>query len=997
MHNSNCFSKLSEYGLKFLFKHEEQANRSEKVYKILAKEHNTQNAWFEAKDAIGDGEGFLNDVLIAKKFAENDYACSKKGMYLALQFRYVLLASSFKSLANSIPSELIVALAKYRYWTSTQCLAYIKQLRKLDRLKVLAQILPYYPKLLSEVLDSAESLDNTIEKAKILTEVSITFPEKLDIFSNALELIQGINNSSERIKLLLLLASSLEHRKDDSISIALDSVSLIDDESEKKSQLFKIAPYITRNTLSQSFEIIQEFFNELFIIECLIKLAGNFEERLAFYSGALDIIDNIEDLSKKAQALKMLASDLPEELVHRYMSITPDNDTEVLITTEIRIFRYLPEELQTVYLSILAEMPYVQEKQNIIYSLCDNFSAEFMPQLLEIISSIPNKYHVQSALDKVIPNLNEQHLPQVLSIVRDIQVEEADNNHMDRLTKRRCRVFSFLCLAKRFPHILPEALENIYAYNNGKHTIAEEIIKLAASYPEDRELKQKALNAARAVSDNSKQIQAFVSLVSVFPDVLSEAIVVIRDYEQDYQKRDALRELIPYLTEELLLEALTTARLIKDRFPVARALSKLAVYLPERLFPEVLATIETIGEEKKRAEILKELISILPRELLKKALEIISNIDSENDKNNILIELFPRIKNENVLLLEILEVINSFEDEITKANTLQKLVFYCSKVLSQAEAAAKAINNNYEKALALSELIPYLPHLLEEVISITNKITDLYSRVDALCKLLKYSEVVLDEIIRQIPEIDDYYSQQVLQNQLVSYIDTNDKASFSELLKLNLAIDKQENNSFHRDNKLFDIIPHLPKEIIEQNFETLVELKSFYILPIIAEYHPTVLLDNRLNYVISKSVWQYILVLEKLAPKMSKESILEALTIAANQNSIYLIAETLAILAPYFPTESLSEVLKNVEVVGEESETTQALLLAALAPQIIELFGNEYMYRLWLKILSSLSSMKREEILEQVDKLGYILLELGGSDVVEQAALAISDVNKWFS
>ncbi|MFM6477461.1 MAG: hypothetical protein ACKPGH_28850, partial [Dolichospermum sp.] len=126
-------------------------------------------------------DSFLENIIAAWEEAEKEYINGEylsKPKAIALQLRYALITSSFRTFANDYSDELLVFLAKNKRWNAEQCLAYISQRRNDDQeFEILAKITPYYPeKLLSKVLKLAESIDSD-SKVWAIIELLTHFPE----------------------------------------------------------------------------------------------------------------------------------------------------------------------------------------------------------------------------------------------------------------------------------------------------------------------------------------------------------------------------------------------------------------------------------------------------------------------------------------------------------------------------------------------------------------------------------------------------------------------------------------------------------------------------------------------------------------------------------------------------------------------------------------------------------------------------------------------------
>ena len=99
----NDWSHCDRYGLRYLPTHlvnlaalEKPSviakNYIEKLHKLLtSKTSERRNAWFDAKDAIQDTAGYLADVRLAWKEANEEFVKNKTKSAIALQLRYALI------------------------------------------------------------------------------------------------------------------------------------------------------------------------------------------------------------------------------------------------------------------------------------------------------------------------------------------------------------------------------------------------------------------------------------------------------------------------------------------------------------------------------------------------------------------------------------------------------------------------------------------------------------------------------------------------------------------------------------------------------------------------------------------------------------------------------------------------------------------------------------------------------------------------------------------
>ena len=149
--SDNPVAHLTEYELRHLAEHLEASGRREDLHHVLALETSGQrNAWYEAKEAVGDTAGFLANVARAWRLVEESYSPAKgmhTGQSIGLQNRYALIAASINSLMENVPPVLASALVEHRMWPPAQGLAHAWQMSGITRrMKTLVKLIPQLPR-----------------------------------------------------------------------------------------------------------------------------------------------------------------------------------------------------------------------------------------------------------------------------------------------------------------------------------------------------------------------------------------------------------------------------------------------------------------------------------------------------------------------------------------------------------------------------------------------------------------------------------------------------------------------------------------------------------------------------------------------------------------------------------------------------------------------------------------------------------------------------------
>jgi hypothetical protein len=105
-------SSFNDYELRHLVSHLAGCDRHEDLHALLtldAAPDSAENAWFAAKEAIGDGQGYLDDIQQAARVAADGTAAEIHAGHAAaevgLEIRYTLIRASLTTLAVNLPAS----------------------------------------------------------------------------------------------------------------------------------------------------------------------------------------------------------------------------------------------------------------------------------------------------------------------------------------------------------------------------------------------------------------------------------------------------------------------------------------------------------------------------------------------------------------------------------------------------------------------------------------------------------------------------------------------------------------------------------------------------------------------------------------------------------------------------------------------------------------------------------------------------------------------------
>jgi hypothetical protein len=171
-----------------------------RLSRAVRKQVSAINAWHEAKERLGDTEGYLSDIDRSWRLASRDAGLQierdGRSAHVAQEVRCALLVTSVNSLARSIPPALMVGLCNAGLWTHVQALGHARQLPhpglRSEALALLAAVFPESQR--AELLHLAQAAAREIKaradwRARLLamTVPQLTAPLQRQVLDEALE------------------------------------------------------------------------------------------------------------------------------------------------------------------------------------------------------------------------------------------------------------------------------------------------------------------------------------------------------------------------------------------------------------------------------------------------------------------------------------------------------------------------------------------------------------------------------------------------------------------------------------------------------------------------------------------------------------------------------------------------------------------------------------------------------------------------------------------
>lgn len=1053
---NNPLAEFDLYELEQLAFHFKKTPYKQELHEILSlTTEKGQHAYLEALESAVESavcansflekhrkDSFLENIIAAWEEAEREYINGEylsKSKAIALQLRYALITSSFRTFANDYSDELLVFLAKNKRWKAEQCLAYISQRRNDDQeFEILAKITPYYPeKLLPRVLKLAESIDSD-SKVWAIIELLTHFPENQRLKQLCLDNLSLINDLDYQVDALTSMAKAIPD-SDDILLLALEKVNDIKEELERVSALEKIASLAPKSLIVianilkiikelsdlslqiESIEKVLPYVDDVFFPEFItevtnsmdlgqdeIYLASQFanilaiescnrkpeaEERFNILAQALSMVSLIPEPKHKAKALIQIGPYLPNELLLDYLAISNDIEENVLVLWAVR--DHISANNLPGILELFLRLPRVNGVEEEILEGYETFSriSEFFKhivkisvlpvevwfQLLDIIKIFPNKfwiYYVFAQIAHLLPDELQEKTREVANSIDEISIKG----------------LTFKIVAKRYPEILPDVL-------NYDSSLASSLKDLAIAYPNNQELLNQALNEIRISTDYKDKTEQLVELALNFTHLVPEALECVKRQKEEIWRNPNLDKLIPVASADLLDEILIVARAINnDHLAFLTIIKNLIVHAPQEFTPEIFDLFSTLYEDSDKQEAICLFCPHLPIDLFPLFLNEIDKIHDEYYKCQALNEVIISLKGQILpkYLTEILLIVRSFKKPKFRAKLLRKIANFAPDVWSEAVRDVRLIENVSEKVKVLTEFLSFSPSLRQEMLEIASGIEDKVKRALALVELVPYeqSNQLINDIFQIVNDISDMNGKERVLEKLLPYLSNSVRQQLlPKVLELTL---------LNKDNKAVIntglVLPYLSSDMFEQllddleqrNFIDDSEKKNFMMkfnFGAFAEYVPEKLMIRTLKLFSENGREQ--VAYEKIAPRLPETFKSEALDIALGIKKQYIKTEVLKILARVLPENLILRTLEAVASMEGISQEERALLCSFIVPEIV---GNhaEYFYYLWRARISSYS-YNRQSLLEEINNLIPIMKQLWGDEVITEAIQTV----KW--
>jgi tetratricopeptide (TPR) repeat protein len=599
----------------YLTWHLERAGWIEELHGLLREETaDGRNAWFEARESLGQTAGFLHDVMRAWHLASTAADGSEPELReadLMLEVRYAIITASLNSLAKNIWPELLSALVEKGVWTVAQGLTYARQAPDPDqKLEALASLVPSLEgqareDILGEALEEGQLIDDS-RQAEVLKELALRFVRE-GCLEEALELVLAVNDAGDRDECLQeLISTLLEYGY---IAQALEAFKTALDSEVKEEILAELAPSL----------IEAGFLDEALKAASVIRLEYEDLEELAL---------GFANSGKPEKALK-LAQEINDEEFDEFLwlrlslrlarnrhyeealrSTSEIDDEDLRMATLLGITPHLPPELWPKVLKKLVPVGGGVGSHEPHTDYKSQTSEVLLRKLLDLLISRISREITAEILTELVT-----HAPEPL---RELTLQEVFRGIQKMASVHTDAVLSLL-IPHLPEHLLKEALQ--YAKLADKELRGGILLEIAYRYPASSF--NEIIEVAKGINPPQARIKVLVKLLPLVPerlkgDVLADAVAALHGLNW-LRHADALMHLIPYLSRAQLKQTLNIQE-VYNHSGLASALARRKSLLYKGFQQELMRAVQAIANVETQIESLKIIKPLLPEPLMEKLL-----------------------------------------------------------------------------------------------------------------------------------------------------------------------------------------------------------------------------------------------------------------------------------------------------------------------------------------------------------------------------------------
>lgn len=551
-----------------------EAGREQHFHELLWQEtSDSKNAWYLARDCLGQGAGFRADISQAWRLVKDHSSDQQQHETfikdLALQVRYALITASLNSRSTDIPTALMASSVSKQVWTPHQALARAEGIENPDkRLQALLELEPELPSNLK--LEAAQEMFKAGKELgpSTMIELAPRLPEPLreEILKIAIATIAKVRfrrkSSGNQASFFQALARNL---KTSLLPMALEAADQISDVEDRALSVIELLPLLSEPQRTARLAELISSISQLPNAAAKTRVIGGLAPHLPteLLPKVFELARTIEVPARRAETFSLLAACVPDdkrlavfaEALHFAESVRPSGAKAKVIrdmAISLAELGYADRALQTAQ-AIGFPAGYADALNVLIPKLPEDQRLLAQKELLRIVEQIGRPDKEAQVLIELTPGLSESLLTEALAAA----------NKIGTTWKREV----LLCdLAARFSEpkrseILQGAIETARLRGKGvTGDLSTHLAKLG--------LFEKALEVARSIADDETRAGTFRRVLALLPE-----------RERDHAQA----------------EALEAAQQIKIRRNRALALMRLASDLKEEAAEKVFKEAESVA------------------------------------------------------------------------------------------------------------------------------------------------------------------------------------------------------------------------------------------------------------------------------------------------------------------------------------------------------------------------------------------------------------------
>jgi archaellum biogenesis ATPase FlaH len=947
----------------------------ERLHKLLASEVDGRNAWFDAKDQIGETAGFLADLELAWVQADEVYD-REPGKSIGLQCRYALIKTSVIKLASNISNNLLIGLVKNQVWTEHKGLSYVKQIPiPAKRFEALMILVPHL-------------VDKSLQQEG--------WQEAL----NAASSIRDPNYSKQEYALRELFPNLSESLKQDAWKIVLQ----IADDYNRALTIAKIIPHLSETLRLEAFAASLKFGNRFLVFETLashllepqrIKLweetvkLGQAKNRYSQVLGFEKVLELgvIEVGIPSTQVL--VATHLPQSAVSQAWQILFAASEEQQVAGLTALVPYLPKQLKQEALTFALN---IQDEELRIWSLRNLAPCLEEPEQLQAWQEILRQAPVSTFAEprKKLKLLLEIALHVPKSLQQQAWQETINAGFLE--LDDQLQIFDSVYLISYLPEIWKSVvLKAVLSISNHSGSKRDALFNLVPFLPET--LRQQALDRALTISAKQVMTDEVQDSLNVFtarlPDFLKQkslhiAASALGSYissSYEHETVNKLCELAEYLPNSLKEKVLNDVLNLKHEDKQSASLQTLLPHLNKLQQQQVLETALKYRNIKEKAWLLHAVMTFLSESqqqaTLPNVLKLALKLDSEVERVKLLEALIPALSES--AKQEVLNAAFSIKDGGERLKLLFKLFYHLAESDKQKLLLAiQDIKDEKRRSQGLRQLMPDLSEALkQEALRIAGNIRDEVEQVECLHTLSKdLSETMRQDVLNMALKTASTINKPQVRSQILETIAHDLPASLKQqtlIAALNAALAIEDR--VQQKIIMHTLTNSFASSVIQNTLKTATSAVSFFQGK-----------GQKRSDILRE--------LQSLMPKsMQQEALKEALVIKTNSE----LADFLLNPVRHLPESIRLVALKEyIDSITSNIRTDEDILIFGIVAAQFTLLPSTELHQLWVYTIKKLAIFSRQNFLISLHPFAKTIFNLGGKEALEATILAVQDVGRWW-